>query len=217
MGGRGGARAASVDDEEKDGRGSVGALELVLDGGELRDELRGEIGLVDVCVVVRKVVARGTEGAHPHAVPEVNRALRVQHASTRTLAEDRLVRQRRRPVRNDFQRRIVTPWGDNATRRLEAAGWPRREAEAHAIALLLRVEVHGWYWWETQGLLTPADALARAPRPAYSHTQCSKWFDASPCAHRIEHRDFEHRDFRRGSTPILDTQIFSELCFTRVG
>mmetsp|Transcript_55107 Transcript_55107/g.112696 ORF Transcript_55107/g.112696 Transcript_55107/m.112696 type:complete len:252 (+) Transcript_55107:1752-2507(+) len=134
-----------VDDEEEHGGRRERTLKLILDGGVLRDELRREVRIADVRVVVREVVPRSAEGAHPHPVPVVNLAGWVQDGAAWSFAEDRLIGKGGWAIHDFFQGSVGASEGDDAAGRLEAGGWPGGEAEAHTVLFLHSVEIHFGY------------------------------------------------------------------------
>mmetsp|Transcript_600 Transcript_600/g.2454 ORF Transcript_600/g.2454 Transcript_600/m.2454 type:complete len:203 (-) Transcript_600:235-843(-) len=69
---------ADVDDEEVRGRWGLGSLQVVLDGGVRREELRGQVRLGDARVVRGEVVARVAEGADPELAVEIHARVRVE-------------------------------------------------------------------------------------------------------------------------------------------
>lgn len=94
--GRRRGRAALVEGHAG-GRGGAG--EEVLDGGALREELGGDVGLGDGGVVGREVVAGEAERADPDLGSEVDAGEGVEEGRAGGLAAERRVRERRRGER----------------------------------------------------------------------------------------------------------------------
>jgi len=96
---------AGVHDEEKYGRrgrrcaaypGDAGSANDVLDGGALREELDGDVGLRYGSVVRGKVVPGEAERADPDLGGEVDAHEGVEERGAGRLAAERRVRERRR-------------------------------------------------------------------------------------------------------------------------
>lgn len=99
---------AGVDDEEKYGRrgrrraaypGDAGSADDVVDGGALREELGGDVGLRYGSIVRGKVVPGEAERADPDLGSEVYAREGVEERGTGRLAAERRVRERRRGCR----------------------------------------------------------------------------------------------------------------------
>jgi hypothetical protein len=73
--------ATDVHDKQEDRWWRVGALKLVFHCGELWDKLSRQIGFVDICVVMRKMVASSIKGVNPNSIAEIYLAKWVQYAS----------------------------------------------------------------------------------------------------------------------------------------
>mmetsp|Transcript_22641 Transcript_22641/g.70877 ORF Transcript_22641/g.70877 Transcript_22641/m.70877 type:complete len:374 (+) Transcript_22641:1469-2590(+) len=99
-------RQAGVEDEDEDRRrDGASLLELVLDRGELRNELGRQICLRDVLSVVgREVVPAQAERTGPQLRPVVHLTVRIQQGAA-AVASNRVVRQGRR-VRDRLERGV---------------------------------------------------------------------------------------------------------------
>lgn len=101
---------AGVDDEEKYGRRGraahprdAGSADDVLDGGALREELGGDVGLRYGSIVRGKVVPGEAERADPDLGSEVYAREGVEERGTGRLAAERRVRERRRGCRGGIR------------------------------------------------------------------------------------------------------------------
>jgi hypothetical protein len=126
---------ASVDDEEENGRACRGhALEVVLDRGEVGDELGGEIRFGNVLrVVCGELVSAGTEGTDPDFGVKVDLDVWVQNAAAR-VASHGIVRKRGRELRHTLQRRIQAADGDTHPRSFDARSRPNIPRKANTVS-----------------------------------------------------------------------------------